>query len=183
MGLIPKEPVLVDFPYQTTIMDGGKPGLFSICASGLSICSGWIITFSAPRLLDPVDTSWTKTNRIMGWVTHLSCQERKEICGHLKSAGIFCDVLKLQLILQFGVCQFDGYGWNTNKFGPQEWTWKTIQLAQNGCITSTFCSLVVHVLESCFECPFSDITYMDIIWYKNQYIMFLIQYFHAYMCI
>lgn len=128
----PKNQFWWNFPYQTTIMDGRKPGFFSIYASGLSICSGWIIAFSAPRLLDSVDAPWTKKQRKknVGNLPFVSRKERNFWAS--QKCGDFFVMFWNFIFFQFGslsVWWISLVGFMkaatgfTNKFGPQRIVW------------------------------------------------------------
>ena len=116
MGLIPKE--------------WSKTGFFSICASGLSICSGWIIAFAAPRPLTRLTHRGQKpTEKSVGNLPFVSRKEWN--LWHLfasQKCRMFV-VLKLQFYSLAFVSLVDIVGFMkaatsfTNKFGPQRIVW------------------------------------------------------------
>lgn len=160
MGLIPKEWL--------------KTGFFSICASGLSICSGWIIAFAAPRPLTRLTHRGQKpTEKSVGNPPFVSRKEWN--LWHLfasQKCRMFV-VLKLQFYSLAFVSLVDIVGFMkaatgfTNKFGPPthclrsglrgQSNWRRM-VALHLRFVPWWCTW-----ESCFECPFGDITYMDII--------------------
>ena len=177
-GWYPKNQLWVDFPYQTTIMDGRKPGFFSICASGLSICSGWIITFSAPRLLDPVDTPWTKNQRRKS-VGNLPFVSRKE--RHFWASQTCGDFFVMFWNFNFTVWQFvslvDIISWiHESCDGFHQQVWPPTHCLRSGLRRQSNWRRMVALhlrfvpwwctCESCFECPFGDIAYIH--GYENQ---------------